>query len=103
MPLNCSHTDRLRVDAGRSNSRRYHHDTLYGLSAGIGSSANCDPIGYVVPGMLRRFVPKYGFANVPSSTSAPTTVPGTVAACHPDVEKPGCEIASPVAFTAADD
>ncbi|OLB61000.1 MAG: hypothetical protein AUI11_11605 [Acidobacteria bacterium 13_2_20CM_2_66_4] len=56
IPLRFSQIARARVAAGRSNSRRYHHDTLYGLSDGIGSSANCSPIGYVVPGMARRFI-----------------------------------------------
>jgi hypothetical protein len=35
-------------------------------------------MGYVVPGIERRFMPKYGSRYVPFSTSAPTTVFGTV-------------------------
>src|SRR5947207_3435818 len=103
MPPKCSQMIRSRVAGGRSNSRRYHHDTRYGLSDGIGSSANWLPIGYVVPGMARRFIPVYGSGYRPLSTSAPTTVPGTDAACHPGAANPGREIASPCGLTFADD
>src|SRR5437870_4808710 len=99
MPLKFSHTFCFDVDAGRSNSFRYHHDDLYGLSAGIGRFANCAPMGYVVPGRALRFMPVNRLGNRPSSTSAPTTVPGTLAVCHPSVEKPGRDIESP--FSAA--
>src|SRR5438034_11120352 len=57
MPLKFSHSVRPRIDASRSNSLRYHQETLYGLSAGFGSSANWPPIGYVVLGIARRFIP----------------------------------------------
>ena len=40
---------------------------------------------------------------VPFSTSAPTTVLGTVIACQPAVAKPGLEISSPLAVTFAED
>ena len=40
------------------NSVRYHHAGWNGLSAGIGSSVKRSPMGYVVPGIRRRFIPK---------------------------------------------
>src|SRR5580765_3882841 len=103
MPLKFSHACWFAVEEGSSNSFRYHQDGLYGLPAGVGRFANCAPIGYVTPGTPLRFIPVKRFGNWPSSTSPPNTVPGTVAACQPVVEKPAREIASPPAATEAED
>src|SRR5262245_1273689 len=103
MPSKCSHAAPERGMDAMVNSARYHQGRLYGLSAGIGRFANWPPTGYDVRGDDPRFMPKYGSGSSLLATSAATTVVGTVAACHAFASKPGCEIASPVAVTFADD
>jgi hypothetical protein len=69
----------------------------------MGSRVKRSPIGYVVPGMSRRFIPKYGSSYTPFSTSAPTTVFGTRMRCQPLVSRPGREVVSPPPVTSADE
>ena len=45
MPSKCSQTVFSLLDAGRSNSVRYHQEGLKGLSFGIGISVNRCPMG----------------------------------------------------------
>ena len=56
-----------------------------------------------MPGIERRFSPKYGSGNVPSATRAATTVDGTVAACQPSARNAGTEMCSPFALSLHED
>src|SRR5271157_2503787 len=56
-----------------------------------------------MPGNCFRFIPKLGSGRVLSDTSAPTTVPGVSAECHPLAAKPGVEMASPVERSTQED
>src|SRR5712692_6365668 len=69
--------------AGIANSLRYHHGMIKGLSCGVGRLRNLPPIGYVTPGSVRRFMPKYGSGYTLCLTSAATTVVGIVTVYHP--------------------
>ena len=61
------------------------------------------PIGYVTPGMERRFMPKAGSGYTFCFTRAATTVVGTVTAYHPVGWKRGVESTSPRCCTLAED
>src|SRR6185437_4827470 len=96
MPSKCSQAVRLLKFFGSVNSFLYHHEHAKGLSFGIGRFAKFAPIGYVVPGICRRFMSKSGSGYVPSATSAATTVEGTLVECQPVGLKSGVEICAPV-------
>src|SRR5712692_10621406 len=103
MPSRWSAKARGESAGGNVNSVRYHQAGLNGLSAGMGKSVKRSPMGYVVPGIARRFMPKYGSRYVPFSTSAPTTVFGTVTLYQPLGRYPGLERVSPFSATWAED
>src|SRR5262245_59573322 len=89
--------------AGSATSVRYHHDTLKGLSAGMGRFEKFLAIGYVVPGSERRFMARYGSPYLPVAARAAATVPGTGTGSQPSVAKPGADTASPPPVTRAED
>src|SRR5487761_212395 len=103
MPSKCSQTVRPSKFMGIVSSVRYHHEDAKGLSFGIGKLAKLAPMGYVVPGIFRRFMPKSGSGYVPSATSAATTVDGILVECQAAAGKPGVEIWPPVASNLQDD
>src|SRR5579859_4590120 len=103
MPSKPSHTVLPLYSAGSLNSVLYHHDCRNGLAGGIWIFEKSSKIGYVVPGIARRFIPVYGSGYTLSSTSALKTVEGNVAGYHPRVEKPTVEIAAPSAFASPED
>src|SRR6187549_416692 len=103
MPSKLRKTARPPSVAGRSNSFRYHHPRANGLPGDMGRSEKFFATGYVMPGSVRRFIPKNGSGYVPFSTRAPTTVLGTVIADHAEASKPGCDTVSPPAATWAED
>src|SRR5437868_4659119 len=103
MPSNRSVT-RLPFPAARTrNVVRYHHGTAYGLAGSIAVCTKFAPIGYVMPGRLRRFIPKNGSLKVPFCTSPPTTVDGAVALYQPCARYAPDEIAAPSTPTFAED
>src|SRR2546425_12135394 len=69
----------------------------------MGRSVKRSPMGYVVPGIARRFMPKYGSRYVPFSTKAPTTVFGTVTLYQSLGLYPGLERVAPFSATCAED
>src|SRR4029453_16862785 len=103
MPSRFRKTARPPSVAGRANSFRHHHPRANGLSGAMGRSEKFFATGYVIPGNVRRFIPKNGSGYVPFSTRAPTTVLGTVMADHAEASKPGCDTDSPPASTRAED
>src|SRR5580704_12653349 len=80
---------------GITNSLRNHHGTMKGLSCAIGRLTKVCPMGYVIPGSLRRFMPKYGSGRCLALTSAATTVVGTVTAYQPCGRNLSVETTSP--------
>src|SRR5947207_9622220 len=102
MPSNWSSTCRPRGRA-ISNVVRYHHGTANGLSESIGRCTKFCPILYDMPGRSRRFMLKNGSRYTPVSTSAPTTVDGTVTLYQWRARYDGDEIAAPSTPTFAED
>src|SRR5208283_3667785 len=96
MPSKWSHAVGL-VEVGAVNSVRNQNEQRYGLSAGMSRVAKTPLLSITKPGNDFRFIPKSGSGRVLSVTNAPTTVPGTSAACHLEASKPTVEICSPLA------
>src|SRR5215470_1315358 len=103
MPRKFSHTVFPANSFGRVNSLRYHHETAYGLSGGIGRFEKFAPIGYPMPGYFRRFMPSKGSGSCPFFTWAATTVAGTLALIQFVVGNAAVEMASPFSPAFAED
>src|SRR6266567_2558543 len=102
MPSNCSNTC-LPRELAALNVVRYHQGTAKGLVESIGVCTKFAPIGYVIPGNARMFIPKNGSRYTRSSTRAPTTVEGTVARYQWLGRYDADEILPPFTPTFADD
>src|SRR6266404_8782141 len=103
MPRKFSHTVLPAKSFGSANSLRYHHETAYGLSGGMGKFEKFAPMGYDTPGYCRRFIPSKGSGSTPLFTWAATTVVGTFALIHSLGWKADPEMASPFSETFVED
>src|SRR6266403_2131786 len=103
MPRKFSQTVFPAKSFGSANSLRYHHETAYGLSGGMGKFEKFAPMGYDTPGYCRRFIPSKGSGSAPLFTCAATTVVGTFALIQSFGWNDGLAIASPFSETLAED
>src|SRR5437868_14581339 len=103
MPRKFSQTVFPAKSFGSANSLRYHHETAYGLSGGMGKFEKFAPTGYDTPGYCRRFIPTKGSGSTPAFTWAATTVEGIFALSQSAGRKDGDAMTSPFAETLLDD